>query len=50
MMYRSVTFDAETPVQATSLRMKENHHPGVDVVINKMTQKYDLDKMLPADT
>ena len=48
LIYRSVTF---TPNQdllnQQSLRLKENNY-GKDVLINKMTQKFELDPDLPA--
>ena len=50
LVYRSVTFDADATVEATSLKLKENHHPSSEVVINKMTQRFELDPSLPAET
>jgi hypothetical protein len=50
LVYRSVTFDAEAVVETTSLKLRENHNQSVESVINKMTQKFELDPTLPAET
>lgn len=49
LIYRSVTFDPEKPSDGQSLKLKENH-TGQEVVISKMTQKFELDPWYPADT
>ena len=45
-----MTFDAEAPVETTSLKLRENHNQTVESVINKMTQKFELNPELPAET
>ena len=47
LIYRSVTFSPEAVLSNQSLRLKENNY-GREVLINKMTQKYELDQDLPA--
>lgn len=48
LIYRSVTFSPNSDLlQQTSLKIKENNY-GREVVINKMTQKFELDPDLPA--
>jgi hypothetical protein len=49
LIYRSVTFDPEKPADGQSLKLKENNHPNQDVVIGKMTQKFELDPWFPAE-
>lgn len=48
LIYRSVTFDPDRNIDPQSLKLKENHL-NEDVVITKMTQKFELDHSLPAD-
>ena len=43
LVYRSVTFDPDKTVE-TRDRIFNEHHSKADVVIKKMTQKYELDK------
>ena len=47
LIYRSVTFTPHSDVNPQLIRMKENNY-NRDVLINKMTQKFELDPDLPA--
>jgi hypothetical protein len=49
LIYRSVTFDPDAKMEPQSLKMTENHTGG-EVVLKKMTQKFELDPYYPADT
>ena len=50
LVYRSVTFDPEGTKSQLNLTLRDNHHPAQDSVINKMTQKFELDPTQPAAT
>ena len=47
LIYRSVTFNPNAELTQQTLRLKENNY-GKEVLINKMTQKFELDPDMPA--
>ena len=47
LTYRSVTFSPDAELNQNSQKLKENNY-GRDVLMNKMTQKFELDTDLPA--
>jgi hypothetical protein len=49
LIYRSVTFDPHKQKEQQDLFLKENHLQE-DVVIKKMTQKFELDPGMPAES
>ena len=47
LIYRSVTFSPNSEITAAAIKLPENNY-GKNVLINKMTQKFELDPDLPA--
>jgi hypothetical protein len=50
LIYRSVTFDGEREKDPQALVLNKELHTGKDVTILKMTQKFELDPLLPAES